>query len=140
VSAEDREWLLARVPGVSYLLTGAKTAEGVARAFESLVHSMVDRNLEKSRQRRKVVLVGSRIMEFAARRGRIGVTKKELLASFKQLDVASLMKEVESLQKLGLVTLEETGPGAFRLILTEKGTLEVEKRGPADRVTDDTPE
>jgi small GTP-binding protein len=140
VSPKDTEWLMAKLPGVAYHLTSAKTAEGVPRAFESLVHAMVDRNLEKSRHRKQTLLVGSRILEFAARRGRIGVTKKELMASFKQLDTASLMKEVESLQKLGMVTLEETGPATSRLVITAKGAREIEKKGTSERDTDEASE
>ena len=140
VSPQDTEWLLAQIPGAPYHLTSAKTAEGVERAFESLVHSMVERSLAKSRHRKKTLIVGSRILEFAARRGRIGVTKKEILASFKQLDVASLMQEVESLKKLGMVTVEDTGPASFRIVLTEKGAGEIEKKGTAERDTDETPE
>ena len=99
---------------------------------------MVENSLSKSRQRRTTHLVGGRILEFAGRRGRIGVTNKELLASFKQLNVQSLMKEIEALRTLGYVTMEETGPAGFKIIITEKGGQEIEKRGPAARDTDDT--
>ena len=138
ISAETTQWLLSQLPGVAYHLTSAKTAEGVQRAFESLIHSMVENSLSKSRQRRTTHLVGGRILEFAGRRGRIGVTNKELLASFNQLNVQSLMKEIEALRTLGYVTMEETGPAGFKIIITEKGGQEIEKRGPAARDTDDT--
>jgi small GTP-binding protein len=138
ISPEDTEWLIAQLPGVPYHLTSAKTAEGVERAFESLVRSMVDKSLEKSRLRRKTLVVGGRILEFASRRGRIGVTNKELLTGFKQLDVPSLMKEVDSLVKLGLVTREESGPASFRIVITEKGAQEIERKGLSEKDTDDT--
>jgi len=49
------------------------------------------------------------------------------------------MKEVESLVKLGLATREESGPASFRIVITEKGAEEFERRGLSEKDTDDTP-
>ena len=39
-----------------------------------------------------------------------------------------------------MVTVEDTGPASFRLILTEKGAGEIEKKGTAEKDTDETPD
>jgi small GTP-binding protein len=131
ISREDTALLLAELPGVPYHLTSAKSSEGIERAFDALVDSVVNAALAKSRVQRKTRVVATKVLEFARRRGPTGVSKKELLMVFKDIDVKALMQEVQDLSQLGLVTLEETGPASFRIVLTEKGERELERlQGP----------
>ncbi len=125
ITAADTSLLLEVLPGAPYHLTSAKTSEGIERAFDALVDSVVNGVLAKSRARRKVRVVATKVLEFAKRRGAIGVSKKELLIVFKDVDVNALMREVQDLSQLGFLIYEETGPGSFRIMITEKGEREL---------------
>ena len=127
ISPEDTALLLSELPGAPFHLTSAKTSEGIERAFDALVDAVVNAALEESRVTRKTRVVVTRVLEFAKRRGPTGVSKKELLMAFKDLDVNALMREVQDLHALGLVTMEETGPASFRIVITEKGERELQR-------------
>jgi len=81
--------------------------------------------------------VGNKVLAFALRRGRTGVTKNELLAAFKDLDYIGLMREVEDLEKAGLLTREEMGPANFRVLLTEEGERAATREGREDYIVDE---
>ncbi|HLE45369.1 MAG TPA: hypothetical protein VI915_00055 [Thermoplasmata archaeon] len=131
------EWLRVVFPGVPYSLVSAKTGNEVDRAMTLLLEEVVDRLLARSRARRTGRIVGNKILAFALRRGRTGVTKNELLAAFKDLDYTGLMREVEDLEKAGLLTREEMGPANFRVLLTEEGERAATREGREDYIVDE---
>ena len=137
ISPEATAALLDAFPGVPYHLTSAKTGAGVERAFDALTDAMVDDALEHAKVRRATRIVGDRILAFAARRGTLGVSKRDLLATFKDLEVALLMREVNDLQTLGLAVVEQMGPASFRLRITPKGERELERILAPERVGSD---
>ena len=137
IDPEDTEYLLSAFPGVPHSLTSARTSEGVENAFDSLIEAIVDSILAKSRVRRETKVIGEKILGFAKRRGASGVSKKDLLMVFKAIDHNSLMKEVEDLHRLDLITLELSGPASFVIRLTEKGERELESFGGPERIVEE---
>jgi small GTP-binding protein len=138
ISPEATALLLKEFPGVPYHLTSAKTSAGVERAFEALIDTMVDVALRHSKVRRESKIIGDRVLAFAKRRGTLGISKKDILANFKDLNVDLLMREVNDLQTLGLATVELMGPASFRLKITPKGEQELERILAPERVREDT--
>lgn len=126
ISREDTALLLAEFPDVPFHLTSAKTSEGIERAFDALVDAIVSASLSKSMVQRKSRVAATKVLTFAKRRGPLGVTKKELMLAFKDIDVNVLVREVYDLSQLGLVVLEETGPASFRIVITEKGERQLD--------------
>ncbi|HYS72226.1 MAG TPA: hypothetical protein VEM95_07365 [Thermoplasmata archaeon] len=121
IGPQETKWLLGAFPNVPYSLTSAKTGEGVADAFESLLERVVDRILTRARQRQQMNQIASRILGFAQKRGAIGVTKNELMMSFKGSDLNALNGEIEALERLGYIVREDIGPASYRLLLTPTG-------------------
>jgi len=127
---DDSGWLLSRFPTAQHHPTSAKSGAGVTKAVDSLVKALVESNLTKSAVAQEMDSIGdfgNKILSFAKRRSPLGVAKKDLLLVFKSLDHDSLMEEVESLQKAGLIQVELTGPGSFVVKLTEKGAKQLER-------------
>ncbi len=137
ISPEDTALLLNEFPGVPYHLTSAKTGLGVERAFESLLDTMIGVAHAKSNIRRRSRIVGNKILAFAKRRGLIGISKQDIMSVFKEVDINALMREIEDLQALGLVTLDLSSPSSFRLKITEKGERELERLGAHDGAIED---
>ncbi len=125
IGPTETKWLLQTFPSVPYSLTSAKTGAGVGRAFQTLLERVVERILARSRQRAQVNALADRILAFAQKRGGVGVTKNELLVTFKGTDYRALMAEVEAMEKLGYVVQEEIGPANFRILLTPQGEAAV---------------
>lgn len=132
---QDR--LRAMFPNVAYSLVSAKTGSEVGRGMGLLLEAIVNSLLEKSRARRAGRVVGNRILVLAARRARLGITKNELLASFKGMDYNALMTEVDNLERAGLVLVEEIGPANFRVVLTSDGESAANKLGLHSYMVDD---
>ena len=61
------------------------------------------------------------ILRYAAKRGPIGVTLKELMRIIHMVDFQGLVEEVDALVHMGLVTREDFGPASFRVTVTERG-------------------
>jgi small GTP-binding protein len=133
--AHDR--LRATFPNVPYSLVSARSGSEVERGMGLLLEAIVNSLLEKSRARRAGRVVGNRILVVAARRGRLGVTKNELLAAFKGMDYNVLMGEVDNLERAGLVVVEEIGPANFRAVLTAEGEAAANKLGLHSYLVDD---
>lgn len=137
LDAEFLRRLNAHFPNTPFSLVSAKTGSEVERAMTMFLEEVVDALLEKSRARRAGRLVGNRILGFALKRGRTGVTKNELLIAFKNIDYNALMHEVENLERTGLVVREEIGPGNFRILVTPEGEAAASKLGPHDYIVDE---
>ncbi len=137
VSPETTAALLEAFREAPYHLTSAKTGQGVERAFDALTDEMVGAALEHAKVLRQTHLVGDRILAFAERRGALGVSKKDILASFRDLNIDLLMREVQDLQTLGLAEVEQISPSSFRLKITSKGQRELERILAPERVVDE---
>ena len=137
ISPGDTAWLLSEFPSVPYHLTSAKNGAGVKKAFDSLIDDIVDGALSRSRNRRETKIVGNKILAFAKRRAPMGVSKRDLLMVFKDVDHNTLMREVEDLQQLGFVVLELMGPGSFVVKITAKGERELECVSGEERIVEE---
>ena len=127
ISPQDTAYLLNEFPGVPYHLTSAKSGEGVDRAFDGLLESMVGVGLDHARVRRQSSVLGDKILALAKRRGLLGLSKKDLLSMLKDVNVKVLMQEIEDLRVLGLVTLDVVSSTSFRLRITPKGEQQLER-------------
>ncbi|HEV8594506.1 MAG TPA: hypothetical protein VGR51_03155 [Thermoplasmata archaeon] len=137
IGPQETKWLLGTFPNIPYTTTSAKTGEGVGRAFQGLLERVVDRILQKARARQQINALASRILGFAHKRGATGVTKNELLASFKGTDYQGLMAEIDALERLGYVVQEEIGPANFRVLLTPQGEAAAVKEGGSEFVIEE---
>lgn len=137
VPPEFQDRLGATFPGVPYSFVSAKTGSEVERAMGLLLEAVVNNVLAKSRARREGRIIGNRILTFAARRGATGVTKNELLATFKAIDYNVLMSEVENLERTGLLVVEQIGPANFRAVLTPDGESAAKKLGLHSYIVDE---
>ncbi len=137
VPREFLEFLRTAFPNVPYSLVSAKTGSEVERAMGLLLEAIVNNVLAKSRARRAGRVLGNRILTFAARRGAIGVTKRELLGAFKAMDYNVLMGEVDNLERTGLIVVEEIGPANFRALLTAEGEAAASQLGLHSYIVDE---
>jgi len=137
IGPQETKWLLATFPGVPYSTASAKTGDGVGRAFQGLLERAVERILQRARVRQQVNEIGQRILAFALKRGGTGVTKNELLVTFKGTDYSALMAEVQALERLGYVVQEEIGPANFRVLLTPKGEATLARAGREEFVVEE---
>jgi len=134
ISPEDTAWLLDELPGVPYHLTSAKTGAGVERAFETVLDAMVSVSLDQAKVHRRSRIVGDRILALAKRRPILGVGKKEILLAFKDVESQIVLREVDDLKALGLVSVDVISATSFRLRITPKGLQEVERLLAPERI------
>ncbi|MEM3857351.1 MAG: hypothetical protein QXI37_02455 [Thermoprotei archaeon] len=70
------------------------------------------------------------ILKSAARRGRAGVTKEELMSELSKalrgIAYSDFIKHINTLQSAGMVQMEEIGPDDFILYATEEGKKALE--------------
>lgn len=138
ISPRDTAWLLNEFPGVPYHLTSAKTGVGVERAFESLQDGMVGAALNRARVRRQSRIVGDRLLALGKRRGLAGLSKRDVLQAFKEMEPRVVLREVEDLRALGFVTVDVISPSSFRLRITPRGLQELEKVLAPERISEET--
>jgi len=131
---EDESWLLSEFTGVPYSICSAKSNSGVESAFDSLVESIVMAVLAKPEERSQLGVIAAKILAYAKRRAPVGVAKRDIFMVFKGMDHDALMKHVEDLKRLELITIEESGPVSFIFKITKKGEKELESITKADEV------
>lgn len=136
---ESLDRMSATFPNVPYSLVSARTGAEVERSIALLLEAVVNNVLEKSKARRAGRVTGNRILTFAARRAPLGVTKHDLLVTFRAMDYNVLMNEVSNLERAGLVAVEEIGPSNFRVRLTSKGEAAAKDLGLHSYIVDEIP-
>jgi len=136
VTPEDTAWLLSTFPGVPFSLTSARTGEGIENAIHGLIEVMIEVALARSTAKRATKIVGQKILMFAQRRGATGISNKELLTAIRGSDPNLVMEEVEDLHRLGFITMEVSGPGSFRIKVTQKGEEEIKESQHTERIVE----
>lgn len=121
IGPEETRWLREQFPHTPTTMTSALTGKGVEEVFSSLISHAAEEILATSKKRRVTRLVRQKILAFVVRRGTAGVSKNELLMTFKELEYNELMQEVENMARLDVLTKEESGPASFRIKATERG-------------------
>ena len=137
VPPEETKFLLQSFPDVPFMITSAKTSDGVAKAFQQLLERIVNGILSRSIERAQLNVLASRVLGFAHKRGAFGVTTNDLLVAFRGVDHGALMTEVHALERLGYITLEPIGPNKFRLVLTPVGEATIVKSGAEEYVIEE---
>jgi len=121
IGPAETRWLAEKFAGVPYVLTSAKSREGVDYAFETLLDRVVTSLLDRARSRQHLDRLATTILDRAQKRGAIGVTTNELLVTLRGTDIRTLMDVVGNLERLGYAVSEEIAPGRFRILLTPPG-------------------
>ena len=103
-------------------LTSAKTGAGVDDVFNSLAIAIVDKVFREGEARaasegdlRKKVLV------MVARRGTLGVTKREFFEALPGVSYSELERELKRLEREALVQVNWRGPADFTVLITPLG-------------------
>ena len=113
-------WLQTHLPGVPVSSGSAQTGEGVREALDALLLEAVDNSVGRP-DGLEVSEAGMLILRYAAKRGPVGVTLKELMRIVRTVDFQGLIQEVDALVHLRMVTREDFGPASFRITITERG-------------------
>lgn len=129
IGPNETRFLTEKFRNVPSAMTSAKTGEGVAQAFNTLIERVVEGVLQRGAARRELNAVAEKILAFAHRRGPQGVTRGDLLVAFRGMDYNALIAEVKDLERLGYVASEEIGPANFRIMLLPPGEAAVLKQG-----------
>jgi small GTP-binding protein len=110
--------------GATFILTSARTGEGVDEAFNGLAVQIVDDAVRKERTQVTDRGVRERILLLLAKRGALGVTRGQFLEVLRGLKPDSLIEELSGLEDDGLVVLGWQGPSDFTARLTDRGVEE----------------
>jgi small GTP-binding protein len=121
VGPKETQWLKEEFPLARKTMTSALTGEGVEEAFSGIIGRAVDTVVQAGRRRTVKRIMRQKILAFVVRRGFTGVSKPELLASFRDLDYNELMEEIDNMVAIDVLVREESGPGTFRVKATERG-------------------
>ena len=121
IGPAETDWLRKQFPSTRIVLTSARKGEGVEAAFTSVVESAVERTMAAARQRTVKRLARQKILALVARKGPIGISKGELLRTLKEVEHNELIDEVNTLMRLDLVSMEESGPNTFQVRATDQG-------------------
>lgn len=106
---------------VIYAYTSAKTGEFVEDAFNILAGEMVERAFKRYEAKRVDESLKERLLAFLAKKGRLGVNKTDVFLMFKGVGFDELQRELEELEKEGLIQLQWRGPSDFTAIVTSQG-------------------
>ncbi|HKZ89190.1 MAG TPA: Rab family GTPase [Thermoplasmata archaeon] len=121
IGPAETEWLRKQFPSTRIMFTSARNGEGVEGAFMSVAESAVERTMAASRQRTVKRLARQKILALVARKDQIGVSKGELLRTLKELAHNEIIEEVDTLVRLNLLSMDESGPNTFQVRATEQG-------------------
>lgn len=106
---------------VTYAYTSAKTGEFVEDAFKILAGEMVERAFKHYEARRVDQSLKERLLVFIAKKGRYGVNKTDVFLMFKGVGYDDLQRELEELDREGLIKLLWLGPTDFTAEVTTLG-------------------
>ncbi len=107
--------------GAPWVLTSAKTGEFVDDAFNALAVEIVDRALRTEKARAVERGLREKILLLLAKRGSIGLKKTQFFEILRGVSYDELNRELQGLEKEGLVVLAWFGPADFTATVTAKG-------------------
>jgi len=125
--AKSRAFLDERVEKVAktwempVAFTSAKTGAGVDDAFNSLGISIVDRAMQGAEFRKTGEDLRQRILLLVARKGTLGMSKREFFETIQGISYNDLEKELAKLEREALVQINWRGPADFTVLITPLG-------------------
>jgi small GTP-binding protein len=118
---QDEVEKVVQMYDVTYAYTSAKTGEFVEDAFNIIAGEIVERAFKHYEARRVDQSLKERLLAFLAKKGRLGVNKTDLFQMFKGVGYDELQRELEELEKEGLIQLLWRGPDDFTAMVTSLG-------------------
>jgi len=103
VGASDMRVLMERLPGVSTVVTSARTGEGVEEAFNRIILKAVEGILKGHEEGETREGLRRELLSALAYREVTGRSKGDLIGAFKSWDPKVVMEELDNLVSLGLI-------------------------------------
>lgn len=110
--------------GAPFVLTSAKTGESVEDAFNGLAVEIVDRAFRAEQAMAADRGLREKILVLLAKRGDLGLKKAQFFQIIRGVSYEELIKELERLQKEGLLSVTWQSPAEFTATITDKGAEE----------------
>jgi len=140
VSLEDLAAAASGTTVAGAYLTSAKTSVGVLEAFEVLASGAVERAfVKREAPAPKEDDLPTQFLIALARRGALGMKRRDLLDAFPKVPYAAMEELLQELEREGLIQLNWLGPGDFRAHPTPRGRESVRSYLPLAAVTETDP-
>jgi len=118
---QDEAETVAKMYDCPYAYTSAKTGEFVEDAFNTLALEMVDRAFREYDARKVDQSLKGRLLALLVRKGRLGVNKLDVFQAFKGVGYDDIQRELEELEREGLIQLTWHGSADFTALVTQLG-------------------
>ena len=109
--------------GAPWILTSAKTGEYVDDAFNALAVEIVDRAMRAEQAHEVERGLRDKILLLLAKRGTLGLKKNQFFEILKGVSYDELQRELDRLEKDGLIAVTWFGPADFTATITDRGVL-----------------
>jgi small GTP-binding protein len=104
-----------------WVMTSAKTGEFVDEAFNALAVEMVDRGMRMEQARAVERGLREKILLLLAKRGNLGLKKAQFFEILRGVGYDELQRELNQLERDGLIVLGWHGPADFTATITMRG-------------------
>jgi len=104
-----------------YFLTSAKAKNGVEEAFNLMTVEILDRSMKDQARRNREENLYLQILIALDKHGTVGLNRREFLSTFPDLPYESLHKELDRLERDGLITRNWLTRDDYRAYLTPEG-------------------
>jgi len=118
---EDEVQQLANLYECTSAFTSAKTGEFVTDAFSILAVDMVERAFKRYEDRRVEHALKERLLAMLVKKGGLGMNKNDVFLNFKGVAYDEIQRELEELEREGLIMLLWHGPADFTATVTRLG-------------------
>ncbi len=112
---------VARTWEMPVAFTSAKTGAGVDDAFNSLAIAIVDEAMRGAESRKGEEDLRHKILLMVARKGTLGMSKREFFETIQGISYNDLEKELAKLEREALVQINWRGPADFTVLITPLG-------------------
>ncbi len=119
---DDQIERVARTWEMPVAFTSAKTGVGVDEAFHSLAISIVDVAMQGMEARKGEGDLRHKILLMVARKGTLGMSKKEFFENIQGISYNDLEKELTRLEREALIQINWRGPADFTVLITPLGS------------------
>src|SRR3990172_1271710 len=104
-----------------YFSTSAKTKSGVEEAFNMMAVEILDRAMKEQVARGVEENLYLQVLTALDKRGSVGLSRREFLSSFPSVTYDTLFKELERLERDGLIAMNWLTRDDYRAYLTPEG-------------------
>ena len=110
----------AKMHECPFAFTSAKTGEFVEDAFSSLAVEIVETAFKAHEAKRIGQQLKERLLAYLVKRGGFGSTKTDIFQVFKGVGYDDMNRELNELERDGLLTIDWRGPGDFAVFATRE--------------------